>query len=217
MLATAPSDPDTEASSALETRPLLLLVKINDIENGPREIEAAREQGLIVDRETNIEEWNPEVTRRLGWFWATDPRVTETRQERRERLLADERSIDMKGFARVIRRSYPLVKQMKSKSDAIRQILDDPAHLQWLAEQQVGQGEDIEMVKARLLAEAQEKVLTAMPLRRERIGSSPVWWVRDGLDSGRRKGHLDEWYERARIRQTGRPPGSRTRHRRAAH
>ncbi|MEU4754703.1 hypothetical protein AB0F93_27390, partial [Micromonospora tulbaghiae] len=32
-----------------------------------------------------------------------------------------------KGFARVIRRSYPLVKQMKSKSDAIRLILDDPA------------------------------------------------------------------------------------------
>lgn len=215
MLATARSDTDTEVSTTVETRPVRLLIKVKRIECAPQEIEEARSRGLIVSDTENAEEWLPNETRRLGWFWATDPRLTpETRQERHERLTADDRLIDMKGFARVVSRSYPLVKDYKFKSDAVRDILEKPEYLTWLAEQQMGEGEDIETVKARLLADAQVKILKAMPPRRDRIGQSSLWWVSDALAYARRRGMVDEWYEKARIRQTGRPVGSKTKHRR---
>lgn len=217
MLATADNETTAEVSTSVETRPLRLLIKVKRIEHGPEEIAEARSRGLIVPQEENAEEFLPDVTRRLGWFWAYDPRVEETRQERQERYLADDRLIDMKGYARVICRSYALVKDNKYESDAVRRLVENDAELTELARQHMlgQQGSDLEAVKALLLAEQEEKLLRAMPPPRDRVGQSSLWLVSDAVKDGRRKERLDRWYEKARSR-SGRPPGSKTRNRRAA-
>jgi hypothetical protein len=57
------------------------------------------------------------------WQWVDDPRRTETGAERHERLLADDRWVDMYGVAAIIGRSYATVKDIRHEDDAQRKIL----------------------------------------------------------------------------------------------
>lgn len=240
MLATASPETtgDTPTPEPAETRPVRLLVA------GPPsrgrsgrgmadEIDAARRAGLRVPREENIQEFDPDPRKHLGWFWAYDDSRFETCDERRARYLGDAnvevdpitrlrqgdakhlgdiRLLDMKGFARAVCRSYATVKDLKFEADAIRLILTDEDHLDMLVA--AGQG-DHETIKARLLAQANDDILTAHPFARVHGGQSGMWYVSDALYAGRRRGHLDEWYEMDVIKATGRPVGSRTKHRKA--
>lgn len=73
---------------------------------------------------------------------------------------------------------------------------------------------DVEATMADELAYARKFVHKAMPPRRARAGQSDVWYVGDACQTGRDTTRLTEWYEFNTVRQTGRPPGSRTRNRR---
>lgn len=73
---------------------------------------------------------------------------------------------------------------------------------------------DVEATMAAELAYARRFVHKAMPPRRDRIDQSDVWYVGDACRIGRDTTRLNEWYEYNKVRQTGRPPGSKTqRHR----
>lgn len=58
------------------------------------------------------------------WYWVDDPTRTETGSERHERLLRDNRTIEMHGVAVVVERKYVTVKDMRHKADAWRAIAD---------------------------------------------------------------------------------------------
>lgn len=222
MLATAsPDTTGTPPASSVETKPMRLLVRADKIND-------ARAAGLRVPTDENAEEFLDNPSKRLGWFWVYDDTRLETCEERRARYLADHRIIDMKGFARVICRSYALVKDMKFESDGVRAILrglgvldgadlEDKARVTALAETLASHAQiDLDTARARLLAQANEDILKATPAARDRVGQSDLWYVSDAIPFGRRSGRLDEWYSRATIKQTGRPPGSRTKNRKTS-
>jgi hypothetical protein len=239
------------------------LRRIRDGLRHPRDISEAREWGMKVPRELNLEEFvaleNPhnkvKVRKKTGWWWVIDPTRTETREEREQRLLSDDRLVDMKASARILCRTYITVKDLKVEGDRVRRMLRDPAFLRSEAIKRMGKGNgvraagsdpgpvravrdwdddqagvdttdladpwrawcnlaDVEATMADELAYARKYVVKAWPPRRDRVGQSDVWCVSDICRSGRDNARLDEWYEKNVIKQTGRPPGSRTKKRR---
>jgi hypothetical protein len=196
--------------------PATWLRRIRDMLRSPRDIAEAHQWGFIVPREENIQEFDTNARKRLGWWMVYDPKHTETRAQRRARYLADQRLIDMKGFARVLGRAYITVKDLKFEADEIRRILENEEYrLEKAAELATELGVSVEEAAAQLRAKADEDILKAMPVRRDRAGQSDLWFVSDAMRNGRDNTRLDEWYERNTIRQSGRPKGSRTKNRRA--
>lgn len=197
--------------------PLEFLRRVRDALRQPRDITEARAWGLEIPRAENSEEFSASARKRLGWWWVYDTSRTETRDQRQARYLGDRRLLDMKGFARVLRRAYITIKDIKFTGDNVRMVLDDPAHLELMARAVVEQEPSISLddAKAGLISRAREDVLKALPPRRDRAGQSDLWYVCDALKFGRSSARLDWWYEYNRIKQTGRPLGSRTRTRRA--
>lgn len=202
--------------------PQAWLHRIRDGLRHPRDIDEARYWGMTVPDGQNVEEFDPEPTKRTGWWWVLDPTRDESRDEREARLLADKRQLDMKGIARVWQRKYVTVKDFKVDSDRVRKLLRDKEFLRLEALKRVDRARaqeirlDIGTAIEEELAYARKFVHKAMPPRRDRSGQSDVWWVSDACRIGRDTTRLDEWYEFSVVRQTGRPPGSKTKRRHAA-
>lgn len=194
------------------------LFRLRDGLRVPRDVAEARAWGFDVPitAAENAEELSDDTRKRLGWWWVYDPNRTETRQQRRQRYLADQRLVDMKGFARVVCRAYITVKDRKFESDNIRKVLDDVEYRRDLAATIAQENPAVTAAQAeqKLLAKAREDVLKAMPPRRDRAGQSDQWSVADAARYGRDTERLDEWYEYNKIKQTGRPLGAKTRNRR---
>jgi hypothetical protein len=207
-------------TAGLNEDPEAYLRRIRDALRHPRDIDDARAWNMIVPEDENAEEFDPDRTKRTGWWWVLDPARTETRDERETRLLADTRLIDMKGAARILRRRYITVKDFKVESDRIRRMLLDAAFLRSeaakLVDRQARKGIilTLDAAIADQLAYANKNKYKAMPPRRDRNGQSDVWYVADICRNGRDTTRLTEWYEFNRVLQTGRPPGSKTIHRR---
>lgn len=188
----------------------------------PRDIAEARAWGYDVPITTheNHQELDPEPTKRLGWWWVYSPDHVETREDREARYLADHRLIDAKGGGRVWCRSYVTVKDFKFDSERNRRILGEPDFRRELA---LGVAEEVpdltpeqvqqyaKQVEESLVKHARRGILKALPAPRDRAGQSDLWWIADMIKSGRDLERLDEWYEYNKVKQTGRPKGSKTR------
>lgn len=199
---------------------LTYLIGIRDGLRIPRDVAEARAWGFTVPRDENKQEFSADPRKHLHWWWVYDPTRTETLAQREARYYNDNRIIDMKGFARVLCRAYITIKDLKFEADEVRRILDPnrTEHLDELAAAvvQYGNGITLEQARESLLDKAREDVLDAMPERRDVAGQSDLWHVADAIRYGRRTGRLDQWYEYASIKQTGRPKGSKTRRRKTA-
>lgn len=199
--------------------PQAYLLRIRDALRHPRDIDEARAWDMIVPEEQNREEASKDPGKRTGWFWVLDPARGETQAERKARLLADHRLVDMKGGARIWQRGYVTFKDHKVEGDRVRNVLRDPQFLHEEALKRMEQSRakgiilNLAEAKAEELAHAKKFVLKALPPRRDRNGQSDVWWVADICEHGRDTTRLNEWYEFNRVLQTGRPTGSRTRRR----
>jgi hypothetical protein len=206
-------------SAGLTEDPEAYLRRIRDGLRHPRDVEEAYAWDMIVPEDQNKEEFEADPRKRTGWYWVLDPTRSETQPERQARLLADRRMIDMKGAARILQRTYITTKDHKVESDRVRKVLRDPEFLRAEALKRVERALakdihlDIDTAVAEELAYAKKFVVKAMPARRARHGQSDVWYVSDICETGRATTRLDEWYEYNRVRQTGRPVGSRTRRR----
>jgi hypothetical protein len=196
------------------------LRRIRDGLRNPRDVDEAREWGMLVPEDINKEEFSDDLAKRTGWFWVIDPNRTETRAEREQRLRGDTRLVGMRAAARIWQRAYITVKDLKVESDRVREMIRSPEFLREEAakfvDRQERKGITISLDAAidKQLKYARKFVHKAMPVRRTRISQSDAWYVGDLIGNGRDNGRLDEWYERSTVRQTGRPPGSRTVHRR---
>lgn len=161
----------------------------------------------------------------LGWRFVVDRTRRETADQRRARYMADHRLVDLKGFAAIILRSYALVKDLHHDAEAQRAIVranqvdeDYYRSLQADVDRLETAGAPAATLgplrrelntltaRRRRLRAAEDELLKALPPRRERGGRSPLWWAADAFRTGRRIGWVDEWYEKAVIKQTGRPP-----------
>lgn len=170
------------------------------------------QQLLRVSAWENREEFSGNPDKRLGWWWVYDLDRAETYLERESRYYSDERVIDMKGFARCTLRAYITVKDAKNAGEVMRKMLRDEAFLDEKVREIVAdKGGDFTTVKARLLAKVKRNVLKAHPAPWDSAGQSPLWQVRHAMKHGRKRTQLDEWHQFNKVRQTGRPPGSRTR------
>lgn len=247
MLATA-AEPDT--ATRLETRRVRLLVHDDELED-------------LIATGRNLVVPDDDPKQPLHWRWVTDLDRTETLEQRRERYFADQRPVDMRGFAATICRAYTTFKDMKYEADDLRkvvkkyeaeekryrsleaQLLDRRQQLRaqspitstvltgddqdWIDQQlalsvdhasvvftpaEAAEFKALRQVHAQV-QKAEEKLLTAPPVRRFRSGQSDTWYVCDGIKFGRRVARLNQWYEYERLKQTGRPKGSKTRNRRA--
>lgn len=170
----------------------------------------------LVAAEADVKRIKAALKRLLNWWWAYDPERVETREQRRARYMSDHRLIDMKGYARAVLRAYITVKDRKVKSDAVRRILEEAEHRreQAILFARHNTAFTVEQAEEYLLAEARKDILKATPKRRDRAGQSDLWFVSDALHDGRDNERLSEWYEFSKIKQTGRPRGSKTRKRR---
>jgi hypothetical protein len=200
--------------------PAAYLFRIRDALRHPRDIAEAIDWGYdvpITDVE-NKEETSDDPKRRLGWWWVYDPERVETRQQREARYLGDQRLIDMKGVARLWCRAYITVKDFKVEGDQHRKVINNTDNLRTELAQSVAeeQGIPVDVVEAAMIRAAEQELLKAMCPRRDRAGQSDLWWVCDALKNGRDLGRLTEWYEYNKIKQTGRPKGSKTRTRATA-
>lgn len=218
MLALA-TPPDTGPPvSAVETRPVRLLIKTAD-----KTIAQARAEGLRVpEDDENREEFHPDHPERLGWYWAYDDSRVETKEERRARYLADTRNATMKTFARIVMRGYSGIKDLNYESDTSRQILaggeDSDATLTRVAKTLVAKDPTLDLDEAKVLAlhKARKQILTAMPPRHDTAGITPIWPVSIAFTWGNKTKRLDDWYEYKELRSGGRPVGAKTRRRTAA-
>lgn len=197
------------------------LIILQRLRNGllhPRDIEEARAWGYHVPEDENHQEFSDQPRDRLGWWWVYDPTRMETREQRADRYVNDHRLVDMKGVARLLCRAYITIKDLKFESDHVRKILNDGDYRIELATTIATENPEVtvEQAEQQLLKEARKGILKALPPRRDRAGQSDLWSVGDIIDNGRKLERLDNWYEYNRIRQTGRPPGSKTRRRRTA-
>lgn len=197
--------------------PLAYLTRLRNALAQPRDIAEAAAWGYKVP--TNIhenrEEYNPNPNLRLGWFWVYDLTRTETRDQRRERYLADMRLVDTKGLARLFCRRYTTLKGLKADTDRAREIVEDDDKRRRLARDMVknNRGLTVERADELLLKDAWDVVFKGTPERADRAGQSDLFTVASGIQAGRDTGRLDEWYEFHQVKQTGRPPGSRTKKR----
>lgn len=201
---------------AYRTETLAYLHRLRDGLRIPRDIGEARAWGWTVPDDENSTELDPVKRKHLGWWWVYDHTRTETCDQRKTRYLADERVIDMKGFAAFIRRAYTTVKDSKFEGDYLRRLLESPAFLNREARRIKAEDQPeltLREISETLLAKARKDVLKAHPRARDRAGQSDLWQVRDAAKSGRDRTALDQWYEPNKISQTGRPKGSKTRRR----
>lgn len=167
-------------------------------------------------RGENEQEIDPDPKKRLGWWWVYDPELVETRQQREERMLADERLVDMRGFAAAIVRQFTTVKDIKHSGDTATKVVKNPVHRRRLARTYVENkaARTVAEAEAKLLKEAQQDILKALPAPHMRAGNSNLWTLATAFADGYARTRLNEWYEFNKILQTGRPKGSRTVNRR---
>jgi hypothetical protein len=206
--------PMAEQIDVFRDDPLSHIRRLRNTLRTPRDIAEARAWGYEVPFDENEEEFDPRPRKRLGWWWVYHPSHTETRDEREARYLDDERLIDMKGWARVSLRSYITVKDLKGLGDRARRIVEDIDGYRTNAVEtmrEINPGGDADEYEREMLAEAREILLKAMPERLDRYGQSDVWTVRQAVAHTRHTKRVNEWYEYNKIKQTGRPRGSRTR------
>lgn len=193
--------------------PLTFLHRIRD---------ARRDAGHNAGQQTrvpggeNAQEISHDVKKRLGWWWVYDPELVETRAERKARYLADERLVDMRGFAAANLRQYTTIKDLKFEGDNARKMIQNAAFRRGIARTFVDNGAFKTLAEAErhLIAEAEPLVLKALPPRQLRAGQSDLWLLRQAFLDGHERTRLDEWYDFHPIKQTGRPTGSRTKNRR---
>lgn len=196
--------------------PQAYLIRIRDALRIPRDLDEALTWGMFVPTEwENQENVHPKTSHHLGWWWVYDTSRTETRDERRARMLSDNRIVDKRGYAAAICRSYAYTSELKFAADRTRRILAGGAGLEAEARKVIeeeGVGE-LEETKRRLTAKARKDILRAMPEPDDQLGQSPVWVLHKAFRSGRDRQQLDDWYQYSKPDLTGRPPGSRTRRR----
>lgn len=197
------------------------LNKLRDGLRHPRDIDEAREWGfhVPVNEQENSEELDPDPRKRLGWWWVYDPTRGETREQREERYLADQRLVDMKGYARVICRAYVTVKDRHGKSVHFRKVISDEGGYRTdMVSRIVANAHQLgvttvtaKAVENELLTKARKGILKAMPNPADRAGQSNLWTVAQAIRDGRNQTRLDFWYEFNKISQSGRPRGSKNR------
>jgi hypothetical protein len=193
--------------------PLDYVRRIRDALRIPRDIADARDWGLDVPENENVAELDPNPAKHLGWWWVYDHSRTETREQREARYLADNRIVDMRGFAAAVCRKYATVKFWKFVSDQARRILNpqDTTLDTLSAASATEQGITVDQARALLLAKARKDILKATPVPQVIAGQSALWPVSATIKYGRDTARLTWWYEFDTITATGRPVGSKTR------
>lgn len=198
------------------------LTQITAIRNGlaiPRDVDEAREWGFVlpITEHENHEETDDDENKRLGWWWGYDLTRFETREQRRERYLADQRRVDTKGLARLFCRKYGTVSKLKVNTDTARKVIADTgdararAAARFRSEKPGYTGSDAQLIPL-LIAAAHRTVLRGTPQTVDKAGQSGLFLVCDGLKTGRTTKKLNEWYCYTKGYSTGRPSGSSTRY-----
>jgi hypothetical protein len=178
----------------------------------PRDITEARAWGLDIPN-NELENWQEtKPGQELDWWWVYDPNRQETRDQRKARYMHDRRLVDTKGLARILCRSYPTVKSLKSVTEAARTSLDHAEQLHALAETFVAQNPalTIEEATAILRADAEQVVSKGTPKIAFSYPKVDLFYANEAFRNGNDTTRLNSWFEFNKLPQTGRPPGSKT-------
>lgn len=177
----------------------------------PRDIHEAREWGLEIPN-TPLENWQEfETGQELGWWFVYDPSRQEDRAQRKMRYMRDRRLVDTKGVARILCRSYPTIKSLKSTTEAARTSLDNEQVLLGLAETFIAQNPAVSLEDAKriLIADAEQVVSKGTPKIAFSYPKVDLYYVNEVFENGNRTTRLGGWYEFHKLPQPGRPRKNR--------
>lgn len=206
---------DTELRSIARTLPgadqLAMVRRLRQGLNTPRDVDEARDWGYTVPVSKH-ENSDPTAT----WWWCYHPDQHETRTERSDRYLADERLVDIRGMAALLGRERTTIRDWKVATDFARDVIANRRDARTRAMERFRKdnpnypGDDTALLSL-LLSKARKDVDKGTPLPFGRAGQSDFFTVASVLETGRLRKKLNQWFEYATVKQTGRPPGSTTR------